>query len=105
VKVFIRWLANFVVDHPVVATLALLGLTAVAGLGHAAPEWFERPSARNPDASARPAEPAADRPNIEPIQVSRGDVLLVAQTTDFFTPAAADAVRAAVAALEALPQV
>ncbi len=106
-KTVIEWLAKAVVDHPAAASLALVVLTVVAGVGRIDPDWLGRFTTRGPASAPehRAAEPAVSRPDIEPIQVSRGDVVLVARAADFFTPAAADGMRAAVAALEGLPQV
>ncbi|MEM9657995.1 MAG: efflux RND transporter permease subunit, partial [Planctomycetota bacterium] len=42
---------------------------------------------------------------VEPVQVARGDVIVVARSDSFFTPEGADAIRAAVAALLELDQV
>lgn len=106
-KFVVERLANLVVDHPFFATLLLSLVTGVALLGHVDPQWLERAMASaTPAAEARSPQPPAGRPpDVEPIQVARGDVVLVAESRDFFTPAAADAMRAAVEALESLPQV
>ncbi len=107
-KIVVERLANLVVDHPFVATLLLVVMTAFSTLGHVDPEFFERITAES-QAVEEPTEASGDTsrklPDVEPIQVGRGDVVLVAEADDFFTPAAADAMRAAVDAIEALPQV
>ncbi len=107
-KVIVERLANLVVDHPFLATLLLVAVTGFSTLGHVDPDFFERLTAE-PQAETEQAEASGDTsrklPDVEPIQVGRGDVVLVAEADDFFTPAAADAMRAAVEAVEALPQV
>ncbi len=107
-KFVVERLANLVVDHPFVATLLLAAMTAFATLGHVDPDLFERLTAESQAAEGQAAsdgDTSRKLPDVEPIQVGRGDVVLVAETDDFFTPAAADAMRAAVEAIEALPQV
>ncbi|NND97150.1 MAG: MMPL family transporter, partial [Pirellulaceae bacterium] len=52
--------------------------------------------------SPPPRRPPA---NVDPIQVDTGSVIVVADSDDFFTPEGAEAIRDAVAAIEALPQV
>ena len=107
-KVIVERLANLVVDHPFLATLLLVAVTGFSTLGHVDPDFFERLTAES-QAENEQAETSGDTsrklPDVEPIQVGRGDVVLVAEADDFFTPAAADAMRAAVEAVEALPQV
>ncbi len=51
------------------------------------------------------APPVAATPSVSPIQVASGDVILVATSDGFFTSDGANAMRAAVEALEALDQV
>jgi uncharacterized membrane protein YdfJ with MMPL/SSD domain len=121
----IERLANGVVDHPRITTLLLAGMTAVAVAGHVAPDRVRQFVARGFTASAEPPAvasggatrpgsvaptPGADTadvrpPDVEPLEVARGDVILVATSDEFFTSAGAEALRAVVAALEALPQV
>lgn len=52
--------------------------------------------------SAPPRQPP---PNVSPVQVSGGDVILVAESDSFFTPRGTSAIRSVVEAIEALPQV
>ena len=107
-KVIVERLANLVVDHPFLATLLLVAVTGFSTLGHVDPDFFERLTAES-QAENEQTETSGDTsrklPDVEPIQVGRGDVVLVAEADDFFTPAAANAMRAAVEAVEALPQV
>ena len=107
-KIVVERLANLVVDHPLVATLLLVLVTGVATLGHVDPDWLERMTAQSqaaPEQMEASGDTSRKLPDVEPIQVGRGDVVLVVEADDFFTPAAADAMRAAVEAVEALPQV
>jgi predicted RND superfamily exporter protein len=108
VKIIVERLANLVVDHPFLATLLIAVITGLATLGHVDPDWLERMTAESKAVEAQSDEQgqsARELPDVKPIQVGRGDVVLVAEADDFFTPAAANAMRAAVEALEALPQV
>ena len=49
--------------------------------------------------------PTKPIPNVSPVQVAAGDVIVVARSDDFFTPDGAEAIRAVVDALESLDQV
>lgn len=83
----------------------IAALTALTAIGHYDPYLL----LSEPTASSETAdEDQAGRgqlPAVEPIRVASGDVIVVAQSEDFFTPAGSRAIRAAVEALEALPQV
>lgn len=107
-------LADLVVDRPAVVGLLLAALTGLALSGHLDPDWVRRmltartavePAGDRGGAEADRADTGQRPPPVEPLQVARGDVILVAESDGIFTPAGAEALRAAVAALEALPQV
>jgi len=61
-----------------------------------------------PDLTAEAEQEGAPRgrlPNVSPIRVASGDVIVVAQSDDFFTPDGSRAIRAAVEAIKGLQQV
>jgi hypothetical protein len=88
VKIVVERLANLVVDHPLVATLLLVLVTGVATLGHVDPDWLERMTAQSqaaPEQMEASGDTSRKLPDVEPIQVGRGDVVLVVEADDFFT--------------------
>ena len=101
-------------DRPALQLAVLLLATAISIVGYRDPtlitnfftasepaaEAEEKPS--NPVAQIEPDQPP---PNVQPFRVGGGDVTIVATSDDFFTPQSLTAIRAAVDALQALPQV
>ena len=89
----------------------IVGLTVVTGLGHYNPRiLLPEPTAQTiePPAKANRGKKKQRRrppPNVDPVRVSRGDVIVVAQSDHFFTPDGADAIRSAVTAISDLPHV
>jgi predicted RND superfamily exporter protein len=73
------------------------------------PEPTETVGAGDAPVGASDAEfdqpPEGAIPQVKTVQVALGDVIVVAQSDNFFTPDGADAMRAAVEALESLPHV
>ncbi len=106
-------LADWIIDHRWVTFFLLVVLTTVMAIGHVDPYLIlPEPVAAEPqmevdDTSPDGAddEPSVPPPNVQPIRVAAGDVIVVARSNDFFTPAGADAIRAAVDALESLDHV
>ncbi len=75
------------------------------GIGHYDP-YLITGDPPPPDLSASGESDTKDRvPNVAPIKVASGDVIVVATSDDFFTPAGSQAIREAVKALEELDQV
>ncbi|MCA9260331.1 MAG: MMPL family transporter, partial [Planctomycetales bacterium] len=89
-------------------TLGLLAVTtALAALGHSGYSFLGAEPAENLLRRQRvsSADDPPQSPDVNPVRVAYGEVIVVARSKDFFTPSGAAAIRAAVAALEALPQV
>lgn len=97
----VGWLADHLVDSRWLTPLIVVTVTLVTGVGRYDPSLL-LPEPAPPPASPAPPPPP---PDVEPIRVARGDVIVVARSNDFFTPAGAAAMRDAVAALESLDHV
>jgi predicted RND superfamily exporter protein len=107
--------ADWIIDHRRVTFVLLVAWTALMAIGHYDPYLLiaERlpVEARQDDGQAADedagfdAPPSEPGPGVSPIQVAAGDVIVVAQSDDFFTPQGAEAIRAAVRALEQLDHV
>ncbi len=70
------------------------------------PEPLPQPmTEKNAEDSAFDQGPSGPIPNVSPVQVAAGDVIVVARSDDFFTPKGAEAIREVVDALESLDQV
>ncbi len=100
-------LADWIVDHRWSTFILIVAWTTLMAIGHYDPYLIlsEPPP---PDLTAQSDDGAAVRgslPNVQPIRVASGDVIVVAQSDDFFTPDGSKAIRAAVQAIEQLPQV
>lgn len=110
----------WIVDRPFWAYLFLIIMTAVASVGYIAPgrvrQYFQPP----PPPAAAPAPPVAvaapavsavpqpakkPRPDVEALDLTRSDAILVIESDDIFTPAGAQALRHMVTELEALPYI
>jgi len=103
---------SWIVDRPAWTCLCLLTMSGVATVGYLAPEqvqhFFQRqPAAANsPQATRSGATPAPKpRPDVEALELTRADSVLVIESNDIFTPKGAEALRCMVATLEALPHV
>ncbi|MCG8650271.1 MAG: hypothetical protein MI861_10575, partial [Pirellulales bacterium] len=105
-------LADWIIDHRWITFFLLVMFTAVMAVGHVDP-YLLLPE---PTASEAPAEDEASEdseasetiqplPNVQPVRVARADVIVVAKSDNFFTPAGTQAIRAAVDALESLDHV
>ena len=114
-------IADWIVDHRKV-TFALIAVwTILMATGHVNPyllrTWIATGSStksiRDAEESVETeqrnegfsAPPTRQPPDISPVQVNGGDVILVAQSDNFFTPDGAEAIRKVVQEIEALPQV
>ena len=105
-------LADWIITHRWLTTVLLVGWTLFTAIGHYDPTiLFPEPSygdQRTPtsgedaDFQARQLEPL---PDVEPLRVDLGNVIVVARSDDFFTGQGVQAMRAVVDALESLEQV
>lgn len=118
---FFGKIADWIVDHRWTTLLTMTVWTGLMTVGHVNPlllrPLVERVASSNTnDSTNQPknearrekdfnAPPQRPRPDVSPIQVAGGDVILVAKSDQFFTPAGAKTLRAVVAEIEALPHV
>ena len=109
----LAFLADWIIDHRW-STLFMLAIwTGLMTVGHVDPYLIlpEPGGYSAEEASEKKAESEFNRgpngpvPNVSPVQVAAGHVVVVAECDEFFTPSGAEAIRAAVEAIEALPQV
>ncbi|MCA9068714.1 MAG: MMPL family transporter [Planctomycetaceae bacterium] len=91
------------VDHPWLVGLLILTLSGFALLGYVAPEKLtklfetrETQASESPPAS-KPSQPV---PDVDAVQLTGSDVILVVESDDIFTPDGAEALRDIVDALE-----
>ncbi len=105
-------LADWIIAHRWITTAMLVTWTLIMAAGHYDPYLLlPEPTAavgpRNEETSDADFDqpPEAEIPRVKTVQVALGDVIVVAQSNDFFTPDGPDAMRAAVEALESLPHV
>ncbi len=106
-------LADWIIDHRLVTFALLVALTVVMAIGHIDP-YLILPEPTDRDAATASSRQATDSAaddqqhppaNVQPVRVAYGDVIVVATSKHFFTPAGSDAIRAAVDALESLDHV
>lgn len=102
----------WIVDRPAWAYLFLFLMTAVATVGYVAPERVRnifKPPPPPQDASTSQPAPVATavkpRPNVEALDLTHSDAILVIESNDVFTPAGAKALRHMIAQFEATPYV
>ena len=106
----------WIVDRPVLAYLTLILISAAAAVGYIAPErvrnFFQpppkpqvAPSATVPSPAPAPEVPRKARPDVEALDLTQSDAVLVIESKDIFTPTGAEALRHMIATLEALPYV
>ena len=104
----------WIVDRPAWAILLLIMMSLIASVGYVAPERVRNLflSAKAPDAG--PAQPGNGtltppmkkvRPNVEALDITRSDAILVIQSDEIFTPIGAQALRHMIATLEAMPSI
>ncbi|MGB7346496.1 MAG: efflux RND transporter permease subunit [Pirellulaceae bacterium] len=102
-------LADWIVDHRLWAFLLIVVATVLAGIGHYDPYiLLSEPTANVQSRAANASDESESEqppPNVAPIRINAGDVIVVAQSDAFFTPEGAEAIRDAVAAIETLPHV
>ncbi len=101
----------WIVDRPLWAYLFLCVMSAIAIVGYVAPQqvrrYFQPPPPKVEVTSAAVVEAPArkPRPNVEALELSRADAVLVIESDDIFTPSGAEALRKMVNALEGLPYI
>ncbi len=104
----------WIVDRPIWAYLFLCLMSLIATIGYVAPErvreLFLPPPVHAAEASAAPAAPSPapakkPRPDVEALELTRSDAILVIESDDIFTPSGAQALRHMIDTLEALPYV
>lgn len=114
-------IADLLVDYRLATFLALTVWTGLMSVGHISPHLYqpiiESFQSSDPETSSTQSDnqaaqeegftapPDSPPPDVSPIQVAGGDVILVARSDSFFTPSGSEAIRNAVKALEELPQV
>lgn len=108
-----RW----IIDRPGLAYLFLLVMSLIACVGYIAPErvrdLFQPPpkpqaalvASSTGTPAAAPAPVRKTRPDVEAVDLTQSDAVLVIQSKDIFTPSGAEALRQMIAALESLPYV
>jgi predicted RND superfamily exporter protein len=101
-----------VVDYPITVAITVVVTTLIAGLGYYDPSWISR-LFLSPQASES-QQPAANDvvdvipealPNVNAIQLSDWDAILLVESKDLFTPSSASALRRAVDQLRELDYV
>ena len=106
-------LADWIIDHRWTTFLLLVVWTILMAIGHYDPYLLlpeprvvqQQPEPESVEDSGFDQAPVSASPNVSPIQVAKGDVIVVARSDGFFTPDGAKAMRAVVKALESLDQV
>ncbi|WP_162130560.1 efflux RND transporter permease subunit [Schlesneria paludicola] len=103
----------WIVDRPGWAYLFLIVMSAIATVGYVDPERVRNlflPHAKDPlepvaSSVANTETPKKPRPNVEALEMTRSDAILVIESDDVFTPSGAKALRAMISSLEAIPYV
>ena len=105
----------WIVDRPAWAYLLLVVMSAIATLGYVAPErvrdlFKPAPVAEAPAPEGAPAPAVAKaapkpRPDVEALDLTRSDAVLVIESDEIFTPDGAAALRHMIATLEGLPYI
>ena len=109
-NVFFDKLAAFVVFRRWLTVLVLIGITLLAIVGHTDPRFFHKLFASEQASSEsssgrRISEFSEAPPNVDPINISSANAILVVRSPNFFTSEAAKATRQVVDDLESLDQV
>ncbi len=102
----------WIVDRPLWAYLFLLLMSLMATMGYVAPErvrnLFQPPPKPQTVTTANPSPPAEvkkPRPDVESVDLTRSDAVLVIESNDIFTPTGAEALRRMISHLEGLPYI
>lgn len=102
----------WIVDRPAWACLLLLFMSGIATIGYVAPETVRnlfQPRIVNAAPVAAAPAPAATpqkvRPDVQALELTRSDAVLVIESKDIFTPSGAQALRRMISSLESIPYV
>lgn len=105
-------LADWIIKYRWLTTLLLIGWTFLMAIGHydpslliPEPAYTGEESQQSGQAAGFQARRAGQVPDVEPLRVDIGNVIVVARSDDFFTGQGVKAMRAVVSSLEALDQV
>lgn len=105
-------LARFSVHHRLAVWCLLIGISAIALVGHIQPSlvtawWKATPPVADASETETSDNSSGTRPpaNVSPISLSNSDAVIVVESENFFTPQCAEALRQVVEDLEALDQV
>ena len=101
-------LADWIVDHRGLTLVLLIAATVLAGIGQYDPYLLlPEPKVEREVTEDDPFDsgPSSPMPDVSPVRVESGDVIVVARSDAFFTPDGAEAIRSVVDALESLDQV
>ncbi len=99
-------LADWIVDHRWTTLAVIVAWTVLMTVGHYDPYLIlNEPPPPDPVAENADQRPRGRIPNVEPIRVASGDVIVVAHSDDFFTPHGSKAIHEAVEAIAGLEQV
>ena len=105
---FFRFLGDLIIDYRWLTLAFVIGMTGFTFIGHYDPHLIVSEAEPEPEGESEfglDYERLKDEPAVNPIRIGLADVIVVAESDDFFTPTGADAIRASVAALEDLDQV
>ena len=110
-SVFDRFMA-WTVDHRICTFLVVVSITIMALVGHTRPQWVrqffnaEDPQESDEKTANRKSGPQVrDTPDVDPVSLSASDAVIVVQSSQFFTPAGAKAMRHVVDEVEKLDYV
>ena len=104
----------WIVDRPAWAILLLIVMSLISTVGYVAPERVRNLFQPAKDPEAGPVQPGNGtltppmkkvRPNVEAMDITRSDAILVIQSDDIFTPIGAQALRHMISTLEAIPSI
>lgn len=105
-------LADWIIDHRRLSLFVLVVWTVVMAIGHYDPYLLlpeptpeRRETVEEEEDAGFDQRPTGPIPQVSPIRVANGDVIVVARSEDFFTPQGAEAIRDVVETLESLDQV
>lgn len=99
----------WIVDRPSWTCFAIVAISAVASLGYIAPErvrnLFATPVVAADAPSSAPVPKLKPRPDVESLDLTRSDAVLVIESDSVFTPTGAEALRNMIDTLESLPYI
>ncbi len=99
---------QWIVEKPWITTVLIAVISCTAALGYRDPDFFRRLLIREQAESAGEGaslDQEIELPNVDPVNLTCADAILVVESRSFFTPDGARAMRAVVDRLEALDYV